>query len=261
MSCCLLTCSSSTVVPRDAAPNLAGAIGPRVATCASDAVCSLVSKQSTLKLGSRVRRMHDSLSEDMRRYLACLAVMLCAACSEKPAPPARAHEAPQAAVLARDNQPDSARAFVQGFYDWYLATEAQKGSPYDSLLAGRCRLLGDSLAAALDVDIAAQRADSVAEIASLSSEADVFLDYQDPCPHYTARPPRATGPGRFAVLVAGDCAGLDVRPNLEVHVRSTPMGWQIQNIKDPTNPSFDLLGALVRYHAGSSHAHSRDDAT
>ncbi|HEX8850650.1 MAG TPA: hypothetical protein VF761_14065 [Gemmatimonadaceae bacterium] len=63
---------------------------------------------------------------------------------------------------------DSARAFVQQFYDWYVATEDRKGSPYDSLLTTRRALLSDSLGDALGADIAAQRADTVGEIASLS---------------------------------------------------------------------------------------------
>jgi hypothetical protein len=102
----------------------------------------------------------------------------------------------QQAVTADTLRADSARAFVQRFYVWYLATKAQQGSPYDSLLAACRSVLGDSLLKALEADIAAQRADTIPEIASLSAEADVFL-----------------------------------------------------NSQDPTDPSYDLTGALVRYHA------------
>lgn len=157
-----------------------------------------------------------------------------------------------AAVAADAGRADSARAFVQRFYDWYLATQANKGWAYDSLLTIRRSLLGDSLFSAFQADVAAQRADTIPEIASLSAEFDVFLNSQDPCPRYTARSPRSLGGNRVAVVVAGDCAGLDTRPNLEVELRRTEAGWKIENVKDPTNPSFDLLSALVRYHASAT---------
>jgi hypothetical protein len=153
-------------------------------------------------------------------------------------------------VVATDTvRADSARAFVQRFYVWYLATEAEKGSPYDSLLTARRSFLGDSLLKALAADLAAQRADTIAEIASLTAEADVFLNSQDPCPRYTARAPRPMAGGRFAIPVAGNCGDLETKPNIEVVVRPAGSGWQIENIKNPTDPSYDLTGALVRYHA------------
>ena len=158
----------------------------------------------------------------------------------------------QQAVAADAGSADSARAFVQRFYDWYLATQANKGSAYDSLLTVRRGLLGDSLFSAFQADVAAQRADTAPEIASLSAEADVFLNSQDPCPRYSARSPRTLAGNRLAVVVAGDCGGLDARPNLEVELRPRGASWRIENIKDPTNPSFDLLSALERYHAAEA---------
>jgi hypothetical protein len=186
----------------------------------------------------------------MKRYALCTIAAALVGCQDKSASSAANQpSAQQQAVAASAGRADSARAFVQRFYDWYLATQANKGSAYDSLLTVRRSLLGDSLLSAFQADVAAQRADTVPEIASLSAEADVFLNSQDPCPRYSARSPRPLGGNRLAVVVAGDCGGLDTQPNLEVELRPTGAGWQIENIKDPTNPSFDLLGALVRYHA------------
>ncbi|MDQ2667277.1 MAG: hypothetical protein M3Z05_14860 [Gemmatimonadota bacterium] len=67
---------------------------------------------------------------------------------------------------------DSARAFTQRFYDWYLATKAKHGEPSDSLISTRRGWLTDTLAQALQTDMAMQRADTIAEIASLSAEAN-----------------------------------------------------------------------------------------
>jgi hypothetical protein len=151
----------------------------------------------------------------------------------------------QQAVVAGAGQPDSARAFVQRFYDWYLTTK--DGAGYDSLLTSRRAMLGDSLFRAFQADVAAQRADTSNEIASLSADSDVFLNANDPCEHYATQGVSAAGPGVFAVTVAGDC-GDDRRPTIEVYVRQNGTGWQIENIKDPTNPSYDLVRDLVAFH-------------
>ena len=206
--------------------------------------------EKALQLGVGVRRMHRSLYSDMSRSFIVVLVATLVGCQGKTTrttagqPGAQQRSGATGAARA-----DSAQAFVQRFYDWYLATEDQKGSPYDSLLTTRRSLLGDSLREALGADIAAQRADTVGEIASLSAEADIFLNSQDPCPRYTAQTPRTIGSARVVVRVAGNCNGLDARPNIEVELRPAGTGWQIDNIKDPTDPAFDLTNALRRYHA------------
>ena len=93
-------------------------------------------------------------------------------------------------------------------------------------------MLGDSLFRALQADVAAQHADTIAEINSVSAESDIFLNSQDPCEHYTTQGVTSAGPGAFAVTVAGDC-GQDRRPNIEVYVRQRGSSWQIENVKDP----------------------------
>ena len=202
----------------------------------------------------------------MNRFFIVLLVAILVGCQGKTTPATSQQSVVQdrSAVTGAAGG-DSARAFVQRFYDWYLATEHRKGSPYDSLLTTRRSLLGDSLRAALGADIAAQRADTTGDIVSLTAEADAFLNAQDPCAHYTAQPPRPLAGGRVAVRVAGDCSGLDAKPNLEVELRPAGTGWQIENIKDPTDPTFDLVRALRRYHEpdavpGSADSVRRDSA-
>ncbi|HEX7981866.1 MAG TPA: hypothetical protein VF461_24895 [Gemmatimonadaceae bacterium] len=186
----------------------------------------------------------------MRRFSVSLAVVAIAVACHGGGDAAKSDPArvQQQAVVTDATQADSARSFVQGFYDWYLATQSHQGYAYDSLLTVRRALLGDSLFKNFSADVAAQHADST-QIASLSAEGDIFLNSQDPCEYYTARPASTSGAGAFAVIVAGNCEGLDAKPNIEVYVRHTATGWQIEDIKDPTQPEYDLLSALVRYHA------------
>jgi hypothetical protein len=183
----------------------------------------------------------------MRRSVGCLAATAVVLACRAETPKSDQAPVQQQAVAASAGQPDSARAFVQRFYDWYLATEARKGSAYDILLTVRRSLLGDSLLRAFAADVAAQRADTIAEIASLSSEGDIFLNANDPCEHYAVQGVSAAGPGVFAVSVAGDCVQ-DRRPNIEVYVRQSGATWRIENVKDPTEPSRDLVRDLIRYH-------------
>ncbi len=186
----------------------------------------------------------------MKRIVACLAPLAIVVACQDGAQTAKSDQpsVQQQAVVVGPGQPDSARAFVQRFYNWYLATNAQKeGSAYDSVLTSRRGMLGDSLYRAFQADVAAQRADTIAEINSFSADADIFLNANDPCEHYATQGVTAAGPGMFAVTVAGDC-GEDRRPNIEVYVRQNAGGWQIENIKDPTNPSRDLVRDLVQYH-------------
>ena len=185
----------------------------------------------------------------MRRSLTGGLLALVVACGGTQGSRDSSHVHSQAVpVVSVNGRADSAQAFVQRFYEWYLITAARHGSAYDSLLTSRRALLGDSLFRALSTDIAIQRADTVAEIASLTAEADVFLNSQDPCDRYVARTPRHVGGDTLAVVVAGTCSGLDKRPNIEVLVRPSGASWQIENIKDPERPSFDLVAALKQYH-------------
>src|SRR5882762_9146463 len=82
-----------------------------------------------------IRRMHISLYPQMNRYCVCLIAATLVGCGDRtPSPASRTPVVRQQAVTTDTVRADSARAFVQRFYVWYLAIEAQKGSPYDSLL-------------------------------------------------------------------------------------------------------------------------------
>lgn len=189
----------------------------------------------------------------MRQLLGISIVGLLVGCSDKtPAPRPGVATVRRPFAESSAAGPDSARAFTQRFYDWYLAAQAGHGQPYDSLTTTRREWLSDTLARALQADLAMQHADTIAEIASLSAEADVFLNSQDPCSRYTARAPRALGTAGFAIAVAGDCGGLDRAPNIEVLVRPRGAGWEIVNLKDPRDASYDLLSAFAHYRADMS---------
>lgn len=186
------------------------------------------------------------------RFRVVLALCAALACNDNPVPAARdSVTARQQATAVPSAEADSARAFVQRFYDWYMAVRGRDGDPYDSLLAARRSWLGGSLATALAADVQAQRADTVSEIASLSAEADIFLNSQDPCERYQAKSALAAPGGTYAVRVRGDCPPSSGQPEIDVYVRRGHAGWQIANIMDPSG-EFDLVGDLVRYHAGDS---------
>jgi len=185
----------------------------------------------------------------MIRHVGICMVTLLVACSERTPAPDSSAAMPQRALVETPIIADSARAFTQRFYDWYLATKGRQGEPYDSLLTSRRGWLADTLARALQADIAMQRADTIAEINSLSAEADIFLNSQDPCTRYTARSPRSLGAEGFAITIAGNCSGLDTKPNIEVRVRPQNGGWEIMTLKDPTDPAYDLLRAFAHYRA------------
>jgi hypothetical protein len=185
----------------------------------------------------------------MIRHVGICMVTLLVACAEKAPVPDSTAAMPQRVPVETPLIADSARAFTQRFYDWYLVAKAKQGAPYDSLLTSRRGWLADTLARALQADIAMQRADTVAEISSLSAEADIFLNSQDPCTRYTARSPRSLGAEGFAITIAGNCSGLDTKPNIEVRVRPQKGGWSIVTLKDPTDPAYDLLSAFAHYRA------------
>jgi hypothetical protein len=186
----------------------------------------------------------------MTRLLVAGVVVLLAGCTDRtPAPEGSATTSHNTSSQNPVATADSARAFTQHFYDWYLATKERHGEPYDSLLSSRRGWLADTLARAMQADIAMQRADTAAEIASLSAEADLFLNSQDPCARYTAGTPRYLGAEGFLIPVAGSCGGLETKPNVAVHVRQDGGRWVIVNVKDPADSKFDLLGALARYRA------------
>ena len=78
------------------------------------------------------------------------------------------------------------QTFVQSFYDWYT----RKGSNMDSVVEQRPSVLAPHLLAALHAD-REEQAKNAGEITGL--DCDPFVNSQDPCEHYVAGMPVASG--------------------------------------------------------------------
>ncbi len=141
--------------------------------------------------------------------------------------------------------PDSARHFVQVFYNWYAPDPN-----YFRVLAERPSALSPSLLAALRADSAAT-ARSPGEIVGL--DWDPFLNSQDPCPHYEARnvtPSRGT----WRVQLFGTCRDPgDKDPDVVAELAWRNGRWQFVNFRDAGggNDLVSALRALARGRAKS----------
>lgn len=86
----------------------------------------------------------------------------------------------QSPAATPEAQAQSAQAFVQGFYDWYIA---KGGSPPDAALANKRWPMSEQIVTALKADEAAQ-AKSPGYIVGI--DMDPFLNAQDTCFPYKA---------------------------------------------------------------------------
>ncbi len=180
----------------------------------------------------------------MRRpFLLVSCITIALACSS---------ESPKAAPLSNlradrlSPAADSARRFAQVFYNWYVPLANHDANPYDSLLAGRRDFLAPVLYAAFRADIEAQRADTIAEIASVTAEYDPFLNSQDPCERYEARDAKAIA-GGFAVGIYGTCSNSPpTGPAVLAEVARGPHGWRFVNFRKPSMPDYDLLSQFKK---------------
>jgi hypothetical protein len=119
---------------------------------------------------------------------------------------------------------DSARAFVQAFYDWYTAQPA--GALREALR--RDTLLAPDLSALLTEDLAVLREENPPRT---TLDGDPFVG-QDPCPPFAAQMVRATGK-RFRVDVLPACAAMRGSPYatpVTLEVAHTGKRWQIVNV-------------------------------
>jgi hypothetical protein len=102
------------------------------------------------------------------------------------------------------------------------------------------------LYAAFRADIEGQRADTIAEIASVTADYDPFLNSQDPCDRYEARESKPLASG-FAVAIYGSCANSPpTGPGVVAEVARGAHGWQFVNFRDPSMPDYDLLGQFKK---------------
>lgn len=148
-------------------------------------------------------------------------------------------EAPHWPATAQTPDPsaDSARAFVQRFYDWYLP-----GENMNSAIRDRRSAFAPRLYQALKRDRDAQ-AKEPGDIVGL--DFDPFTNSQDPCEHYGARGANRKGHG-YEVEVVAKCGGKwNARPSAVALVERQGGKWVFANFiyADPDN---DLLTILAR---------------
>jgi hypothetical protein len=159
---------------------------------------------------------------------------------------------PMAAASDRSAPPsaaDSARAFTQAFYDWYVPLgDRLPGSRYDSVVVDRASMFAPTLLAGLKEDLAAQ-ARSPGEIVSVGGDYDPYLNSQDPCGRYEARDVVPNGAG-YAVSVYGLCSGREATLDVIADLEREGHGWVFTNFRMPNKPQYDLLSQLKAAKAG-----------
>ena len=145
---------------------------------------------------------------------------------------------PIAAGTPERPEAKSARHFVQGFYDWYVAKALNQhtGPLWDATLKPRRSWFSPALLKALHEDAAAS-AKSPGEIVGL--DFDPFLNSQDPVSHYFAGKVEKRG-NDWIVAVSGGkpYAKTDVLARVEKHNGS----WRFSNFLYPGGEN--LLGIL-----------------
>lgn len=179
-----------------------------------------------------------------RRIGGNLALLAFLACRGAEAPHTSANTDASASTSHSIDQlaADSARQFVQRFYDWYVPLgDRAPDSRYDSVLIGHATFLAPELRQALLADAHAQQHSQ--EIVSVVGDYDPFLNSQDPCPRYEARSATATTIG-VSVAVYGICVGDSARIAVLADVTRDSTGWRFANFHHPESPATDLLTEL-----------------
>jgi hypothetical protein len=142
-----------------------------------------------------------------------------------------------------DSGPSSAKAFTQGFYDWYVPEVGKKDLPWTTALEHSPTFFRPGLAKALLDDAKAQAA-SPGDIVGL--DFDPFLYAQDPADSYsTGSATEKNGNCRVQIL-----AKSGTRPPKQATVAvvaGTEGHWQFQNFEYPKFG--DLLTILGRLKA------------
>lgn len=160
---------------------------------------------------------------------------------------------------ADDASPESARAFVQGFYDWYLgqtlaALKPKSGKAFDFIDAVRRRpnWFSPELTRLLEEDVAAAKR-CRDEVVGL--DWDPFLETQDPAPTYMAGKVEKTVNGfRVSVDFHNKGFGGVRNPTAQADVTLVAGHWMfVDFIEEPTDPKLrqGLIATLKSYeHTG-----------
>ena len=142
---------------------------------------------------------------------------------------------------------EASRRSVQAFYDWYVPRAAHPGKRDMIMVAATDGPLhfDPELVRWLRIDSTA-RARNKTEVDGL--DGDPYLNSQDPCDKYTARPGRVDR-GKVLVDVHGS-GGCESRTTPDVIVELTPngAGWTVMEFRDPHRDNEGLIPLLKRLH-------------
>lgn len=142
---------------------------------------------------------------------------------------------------------EASRRSVQAFYDWYVPRAAHPGKRDMIMVAatGGPLHFDAELVRWLRVDSTA-RARNTAEVDGL--DGDLYLNSQDPCDKYTARPGRLEG-AKVLVDVHGS-GGCEARttPDVVVELMLNSAGWTVKEFRDPHRNNEGLIPLLKRLH-------------
>ena len=140
------------------------------------------------------------------------------------------------------NSPDpSPAAFVQRFYDWYLAHISDPDGPgFEVALKHRPRAFSKRLTDALRADL---RASARVRDEVVGLDFDPFLGSQDPDPRYQVGDVRRVGVAWLAQVHAVRGGRRSPRPDVTAEVARGPDGWLFVNFRYPEG--HDLLATLA----------------
>jgi hypothetical protein len=158
--------------------------------------------------------------------------------------PAANEPAGSAHTAAETDAGQSARAFVQDFYAYYvpLLSAEREGPPWDTVVREREAAFAPELLSALVQDHAASAASSD-EVVGL--DFDPFVASQDPCERYEAGPASVVG-DTARVEVFGVCDGTrDSAPAAVAEMVRVNGAWRFTNFGYPREHS-DLMAVLTQ---------------
>ncbi|HXA38550.1 MAG TPA: hypothetical protein VNW53_06080 [Phenylobacterium sp.] len=135
----------------------------------------------------------------------------------------------------------SPAAFVQAFYDWYLAHMTDPDGPgFEVALKDRPRAFSKPLADALRADL---RASARVRDEVVGLDFDPFLGSQDPDPEYQVGNVRRAGATWLAEVHGVRAGRRSPRPDVTAQVARGPDGWLFVNFRYPEGD--DLLATLA----------------
>lgn len=161
-------------------------------------------------------------------------------------------------AVADAENAESARQFVQAFYDWYVPLgNRTPATRLDSVVASGPQWFTPILQRALQRDVDAQR--NAADIVSVVGDFDPFLNAQDPCPHYAALAVVPRGAG-WQVTITAQCESGVATPAVLGDVVPEGTGWRFANFRMPERPTYDLVSQLGAAQAMRDSVNRSDQA-